>query len=519
MTSSTFSTRRFDAVILDLDGVVTKTDQVHASTWKRLFDDYLRGLSERTGTPHPPFDLEQDYVRYVDGRPRYEGVRSFLASRELGMPLGDLSDPPDEPTICGLGNRKNLLFLDHIRSHGVEVYPSVMEFIHQLRNHRLGIGLMTSSKNCREVLDGAGLAQSFDVTVDGNDLLRLRLRGKPSPDALLETCRRLHVRPQRAVLVEDAAAGVKAGRAGGLGLVVGVARKENIDRLLGNGADVVIGDLSELRITPAPPSPVGDLPHALPLVESILARGRRGGLAVFLDYDGTLTPIVARPELAELPEAMRASVRRLAARCPVAIISGRDRVDVERLVGIDAVHCAGSHGLDAAGPGGGSREQEIAARAGIDLDRVESLLRDELFSVPGVAFERKRFGLAVHWREVPEQYRDRVNGAVGAAVERLPDLKIQTGRKVYDLVPKLDWSKGKAVRWLEEALGLDRERILSVYVGDDVTDEDAFCELADRGVGIVVRGGLGTTTAHFRLDDTNEVGQFIEGLARGLSEA
>jgi alpha,alpha-trehalase len=515
--STELSTRHFDAVVFDLDGVVTQTVRVHASAWKQLFDEYLARLSERTGTPHRPFDLEQDYLLYLDGRPRYEGVRSFLVSRELELPLGDLSDPPTCETICGLGNRKNLLFLSHIRQCGVEVYPSTVEFIHQVRSHKLRIGLITSSKNCSEVLEGAGISDLFETKIDGNDLLRLRLRGKPAPDAFVEACRRLQVAPERTVIVEDAVAGVRAGRAGGFGLVVGVARKDNADDLRENGADVVVTDVGQLKLTAASEARVNSLPHALEVVGSIVSRSQRG-LAVFLDYDGTLTPIVARPEQAVMPEATRDTVRRLSKACPVAIISGRDRADVQRLVDIDGIFYAGSHGFDMVGPGGLALSNEQAAHAAANLESMELGLRSELSAVPGVTFERKRFGLAVHWRHAREVDLPRVRHAVDSAVEAVPSLTIQSGRKVFDIVPNLEWHKGRALRWLEDALGLDRGCVVSLYIGDDVTDENAFRELAARGVAIVVRGGLETTTAHFRLEDTTEVAKFLDRLARGLGD-
>ncbi len=353
---------QFDAAIFDLDGVVTRTARVHAATWKRLFDDYLRDRSARTGEPFREF-TEADYRAQVDGLPRYDGVAAFLASRGIDLPRGDPSDPPGSETVCGLGNRKNALFRQVLEADGVEVFASSVDLIRRLRGAGLKTGLVSSSRNARAVLDAAKLTELFDVIVDGNDAARIGLKGKPDPDAFLLAAEHLGVAPARSAMFEDALSGVAAGRAGGFGLVVGVDRAGHGEELHRAGADIVVADIGELRASaefrPEMRAERGArilLPgHIAPLL-----RGRRP--AVFLDYDGTLTPIVARPELAVLSDDMRAAVRRLARSCPVAIVSGRDRADVERLVGIGELVYAGSHGFDIAGPGGLRIEHETGRR-------------------------------------------------------------------------------------------------------------------------------------------------------------
>jgi beta-phosphoglucomutase family hydrolase len=242
----TVTPERFDAVLFDLDGVLTDTAKVHAACWKTMFDEFLRSRATRTGEAFRPFDSDTDYKRYVDGKLRYEGVRSFLQSRGIHLPYGNPSDPASHATICGLGNRKNELIQEVLATDGVEVYERSLPFVHHLRSVGMRTAIVSASRNCPAVLAAAGIASLFDVRIDGEVASRLHLAGKPAPDTFLEAARQLGVEPARAVVVEDAISGVQAGRAGQFGLVIGVARKGEADALRENGADVVVTDLSEL---------------------------------------------------------------------------------------------------------------------------------------------------------------------------------------------------------------------------------------------------------------------------------
>jgi beta-phosphoglucomutase family hydrolase len=234
-----------DAVIFDLDGVITQTAKVHAAAWKTMFDGYLKERAAKEGTPFEPF-TDADYRRYVDGKPRYDGVRDFLGSRAITLSYGEPNDPPERETVCGLGNRKNALFLRHLQEHGVEAYPSSLEFVRELGARGLKTALISASKNCREVLAAAGIPDLFETVVDGVVSAKLGLKGKPEPDIFLEAARRLEVNPNRAAVVEDAIAGVQAGARGNFALVVGVDRTHEAAALLENGADIVVADLAEL---------------------------------------------------------------------------------------------------------------------------------------------------------------------------------------------------------------------------------------------------------------------------------
>lgn len=235
----------FDAALFDLDGVLTKTARVHATCWKHMFDEFLHDHATRHDAPFVTFDIGTDYVRYVDGKPRYDGVRDFLASRDISVPEGDPDDPPDRETICGLGNRKRARFLRALESDGVEVYDGALAFLRQLRRIGLKTAVVSSSTNCQAILQAAGIVDLFDLRVDGDVARRLHLRGKPEPGTFLEAARQLGVSPSRALVVEDAVAGVEAGRAGHFGLVIGVDHHGDPEALRLAGADVVVDDLAE----------------------------------------------------------------------------------------------------------------------------------------------------------------------------------------------------------------------------------------------------------------------------------
>ena len=496
--------RLHDAVIFDLDGVVTRTARLHAAAWKAIFDEYLQ---RRADPAQAPFDLASDYRRYVDGKPRYDGVRSFLQSRGIALPEGSPDDPPERETVSGLGNRKDARFLQLLGEKGAEAFDSTLALIRALGRAGIRTAVVSSSRNCVAVLESVGALDLFDAKVDGVDAEKAGLDGKPAPDIFLEAARRLGVSPRRAVVVEDALAGVEAGRAGGFALVIGVDRAGQADALNAHGADVVVKDLAEVSVeeTALPPSALASLGA---IVESF---GERPP-ALFLDYDGTLTPIVERPELAELSEGMRGVLQRMAALCTLSVISGRDLQDVRARVGVRGIWYAGSHGFDIAGPGGAGHAPEAARAALPQLDEVEAELRERLQDVSGVLLERKRFGLAVHTRMVESGRENEVEAAVDQALVHRKLLRKGRGKKVFELLPDIDWDKGAALNWLRKALNLGDET-RTLYVGDDVTDEDAFRVLEDRGIGIVVTEAARPTAARYSLGNPRQVEQFLDALA------
>jgi len=234
------------ACLFDLDGVLTQTAKVHAAAWKQMFDDYLRRRAAQTGEAFVAFDPVRDYDEYVDGKPRYDGVRSFLASRKIALPEGGPDDPPGAETIHRLGDSKNEIVLGLIRAHGVEPYEGSVRYVKAVQAAGLRRAVVSSSTNCRDVLLAAGIQELFEDVIDGIVAERDHLRGKPAPDTFLAGARALDVEPAEATVFEDALAGVEAGRAGHFGFVVGVDRVGQADALRAHGADVVVADLADL---------------------------------------------------------------------------------------------------------------------------------------------------------------------------------------------------------------------------------------------------------------------------------
>ncbi len=236
-----FDWRAFEAVLFDLDGVITPTAEIHEHAWSELFADYDY--------------TEADYLRYIDGKPRYDGVRSFLASRHVVLPDGEPTDPPGVDTVCALGNRKNELFNTILERDGIEPYPGSAATLDLLAEHDVAAAIVSSSKNARTVLDAAGLGERFDVVVDGTVAAEHHIAGKPAPDMFTYAAGRLGVAPHRAVVVEDAVSGVAAGAAGGFAVVIGVDRGAGVPALLAHGATFVVADLADLLARDTPGAP------------------------------------------------------------------------------------------------------------------------------------------------------------------------------------------------------------------------------------------------------------------------
>jgi alpha,alpha-trehalase len=408
---------------------------------------------------------------------------------------------------------------------GVTIYDSSIHFIRQLQSKNVKTAAVCLNTSCRKIIEVAEIAGLFDIVVDGQEAEAHRSDGEPPADVFLQAARRLGVRPQRAAVVAEAPAGVQAGKLGGFACVIGVDRTDQAAALADSGADLVVGDLCEVRIdepleSPAAGKIADKLPSALERTEEIGARLCSCIVAVFLDYDGTLTPIVRRPEEAELSETTRRVVRKLAKYCPVAVVSGRDLTDVRDLIGIDGLYYAGSHGFDIAGPGDRHHEHPDGVRRLPQINKAEEELRSRLNRISGCRIERKRFAVAVHYREVAEEDITAVEDAVNAVHKASSGLRLAGGKKIFELQPDVDWNKGRAVRWLlEDALNLTGSSVMPIYIGDDLTDEDAFRELRDDGIGILVDDtGQGNSTARYGLHNPHEVRLFLRWLTGRLQQ-
>jgi trehalose 6-phosphate phosphatase len=424
-----------------------------------------------------------------------------------------------EPVIIDPRRHDAVLFdLDTVVTAERRVFDSSVTLVRQLQEIGVGTAAFSadtfSADKCQDVLTAADIGDLFDVRVDG-----------PFAAAtLVEEAEHLATRPGRCVVVAKGPAAVAAARDAGFALVVGVDRTGHRDALRRVGADAVVADLSEVAVRTGDRrmSQLPDALQALGLAEGLRARQP----AVFFDFDGTLSDIVDDPESARPAPGAAEAVQKLAAQAPVAILSGRDLADVTERVGLPGIWYAGSHGFELTAPDGTHHQNDAATAAVPMLESAATQLREKLGSIPGVVVEHKRFGVAVHYRNAA---RDRV-GEVAAAVRAVGQrdgLRVTTGREVIELRPDIDWDKGKTLRWVIDHLQGASFRagsapLVPIYLGDDITDEDAFDAVRHDGIPIVVRhndDGDRATAALFALDSPARVSEFTDRLARQLSDA
>jgi len=514
-TDFVLSTETCDGVVFDLDGVITQTAKVHAKAWKKLFDTYLENRAARENQEYIPFDADKEYRTYVDGKPRYDGVESFLKSRGIDLPRGNPSDDPGKETIYGLGNKKNEIFNASLQKQGPEVYEDTLSLMYELKKQGWKMAVISASKNCIPVLEAVGISDWFDTVVEGVLSQELGIKGKPEPDIFFEAARRMSVTAQRTAVFEDATAGVSAAKKGGFFQVIGVNRADNDGILKKAGADVVFSDLCDIRINdrrPVRKKQMASLPPALDHIPEILQQAEQRKIALFLDYDGTLTPIVNDPDKAFLDENTRQTLEKVAGKWVVAVISGRDLQAIQNFVQLDNLYYAGSHGFDISGPADLTLEMQKGKEFLPVLDKARGHLEKKLTRIPGAAIERKQFSIAIHYRNVKQTDTQSVKQAVRHVQAEHPELRITEGKKVFELQPDIEWHKGKALTWLMEKLTLHLDTYYPMYMGDDITDEDAFESLKTIGTSIVVKGSSHPTSADFVLENTRETAAFLENL-------
>jgi trehalose 6-phosphate phosphatase len=417
------------------------------------------------------------------------------------------------PVIIDPRRHDAVLFdLDAVLTAEGSALDSTVTLVRQLQEAGVGTAVFSSSRNCQDALTAAGIGDLVDVHVGG----------------LVEAADRLGARPGRCVVVASDAAGVTAGRDGGFALVIGLVtgqdRTGHRDELRRVGADTVVADLREVTVR------TGDR-RMSQLPDALQALGLTAGLttrqpAVFFDFDGTLSEIVDDPDSATPAAGAAEALQKLAAHCPVAVLSGRDLADVTKRVGLPGIWYAGSHGFELTAPDGTHHQNDAAAAAIPVLEQVAAQLRDQLGPIPGVVVEHKRFGVAVHYRNAARDRVAEVATAVRAAGQH-HSLRVTTGREVIELRPDIDWDKGKTLRWVIDHLHsagpqAGNAPLLPIYLGDDITDEDAFDAVRHDGVPIVVRhhdDGDRATAALFALDSPARVAEFTDRLARQLSAA
>ena len=377
-----------------------------------------------------------------------------------------------------------------------------------------GIGVATaahsSSPLCEHALKAAGVDDLFGVCIDG-------IAGEHGTAVLEEAVRRLGVRSQRSVVVEDTDAGVTAGRNGGFAVVIGIDRTGHADDMLRGGADVVVADVAEISVRVGDKR-ISELPNALESYGQLIGITSARESVLFLDYDGTLSPIVSDPGAARLGDGAAEALELVSEVCPVAILSGRDLADVRSRVGIPGLWYAGSHGFELVGPDGTHHCNDAAAVFVPVLARAAAELSQALAQIPGVRVEHKRFAVAVHYREVAPEHVDEIV-ALAHQLSQRDGLRVTSGRMLVELRPDLDWDKGTTLAWIRDRIDPSGS-LVPIYIGDDLTDEDAFDAVRFDGIGIVVghdEDGDRRTAAHFSLQGPPQVREFIQRGSRWLA--
>lgn len=505
---------QIEALIFDLDGVITQTRKTHKKAWKEMFDNFFKEYGKR----QKPMS-EYDYLEYIDGKPRYQGVKSFLNSRDISLPYGDPSDEPGFDTICALGNIKNDLFNKVLDRDGVQIYEDALESLKKWKQLGIKTAIVSSSKNCKKIIEVAGIEDLFDTRVDGVISQEIGLKGKPDPDIFTEAAKNLDANPAKSVVFEDAISGVKAGQAGFFGLVIGVNRFNNAKALIENGADITIDDFSELDLFNEDiiedyfTSQFNPIFPGNKEVFNILTKNKP---AIFLDYDGTLTPIVPRPEDAIISKEMKQTLKELAKIFTVAVVTGRDKEDVENLVGLKELIYAGSHGYIITGPDGLYMEHPDSKKIIPELDKIEKeitpLLQEK---TKGTQIDRKKYAIGIHYRNARKEDEKTVYEIANEMIEKYPGHKLGEGKKIVEIKPDIDWHKGKAIEWIMEALNISgKNNTIPVFIGDDITDEDGFKTIKKDGIGILVGGHGQKTDAEYSLKNVYQVREFFNELIK-----
>lgn len=503
--------KKIQAILCDLDGVVTQTASVHAEAWKEMFDSFLEQYAKENNLPFEAFDITTEYYKYVDGKARHEGIRSFLKARNIELPEGE--EDSLKPSIHSLGKQKNERFQALLRQ-GVKTFPRSVEQLQKWKAKGYKIGVVSSSKNCLKILETAGLQDLFDVRVDGLIAEEQSMKGKPAADTFAYAAEMLKIKPQQIAVIEDAAVGIEAAKNGGFGLSIGILNEKNLKEIQAAAPDAMIHDLQQLSWKEACmryPVDYEQLPDACIDLQALLKMLDRRQLALFLDYDGTLTPIASSPEKAILSTETRQILQLLAQKIKITIISGRDKEDVRNKVGLKELFYAGSHGFDIEGPEHTQIHHQAGEKYMADIRKIAEELEEKL-RFKGLFIEPKKYAVAIHYRHVAAEEVGELKQEVQKILEHYPDLKTGKGKKIIEVRPAMEWDKGYAMNWIAAALEVAPDNSLQLYIGDDLTDEDAFRALPYEGIGILTGFHDAPTYADMKVKDTDEVRQLLKAL-------
>lgn len=503
-----------EAIIFDLDAVMKNIAEIHKQAWEYTLNPLLLKRNAHS------FQPEYEYDVFLAGKTRFQGLSDFLQYRKIDIPTGKPGDEVNEETRYGLSKQKNKYFLELIKQEEESIYPDIERQIKKWKKAGMKIVITSSSKNTRDMLRASGLYRYFDMVVDGIIASTLGLRSKPHPDILMEAGRQSSINPENTAVIDVTLSGVRAANDGDFGIVIGINRRGKRKLLLDNGADLVVSSLDDVHIYRSQaeePQVYQSLPSALKEGEDLFDSIKNHQPAIFFDYDGTLSPIVDHPEDAIISDEMRQKLEELSRHTKVAIVSGRDMEDVKKLVNLEGIIYAGSHGFRIQGPGNLEMEHDESQAIISLLDGAENEINEQIRGMKGVMIERKTYAIAVHYRNIEDESKvDQLKENLEQYVNKNNNLKLGYGKKILELKPNIDWHKGKAVFWLLEALDLNQKEVLPLYLGDDITDEDAFKALADKGIGVLVGRHDEPTAAKYYLRNVYQVRQFIEKLIEVL---
>jgi trehalose 6-phosphate phosphatase len=501
-----------EAVILDLDSIITNMATLRIKSWEKTFRRYIKENNSKS----TPFS-KRDYNMYFEGRPEFNSLLNFLGSRGILLPEGTDKDPVNANTIWSLYKLKRQIFTEILEKDNMELSANVGNALRDWRSAGLKCGVVSSGWDCRTVLEKTDFSDQFDILIDDFIMKERGLGDKLFMNYLLEVAKELESSPERCVVIVDSLKGVQAGTVGNFSLVAGVDHKNMRKVLIENGADIVVDDIKHIDLNNKELKMffIEFAPSLFTNLEDFFSLFRNKRPALFLDYDGTLTPIVKNPSEAVLSEDMRSVLTNCSKMLPVAIISGRDLDDLKQLVRISNIIYGGSHGFRITGPGGLYMEHPDSDKILPGLNGIEDKLH-KLFDnkIAGIKIERKRYAIAVHYRNVAEEDVPFIIREVENTIDQSSGFRKGEGKKVIEVRPDVDWHKGRAIGWLLERREFNAgEEVIPIYIGDDLTDEDVFENLPESGIGILAGFHGGKTSARYSLKNVYQVRLFIEMLA------
>lgn len=506
------------ALVIDMSEVIIRTAEINKTAWEIVFNEFFK-----VNNLEQSFSGE-DYQTWFEGKTKFDRTRQFLNSRNIHLPFGSQNEPANFETICGLEKKKSKLFSHLLREGQLQVYEKAVERIKNWKEKGLKTAIVSSDENFKKAIKRTELKGLFDVKIDGHISRKMGLKEKPEADLYLQATKELGFPPEDCILFDDSEAGVQAGSKANFGLVVGVSRRKNRKQLSENGADIVIDNFNELDIFNDPEIRMWFSQQTAPFASQYVKFGEAISSktpVLFLDYDGTLTPIVPNPDDAIISDEMKSVIKNCATKFTVAAVSGRDMDDLKQKINLDELIYAGSHGFRISGPDGLYHEHEKTIEILPHLDKVEKLLKQKFEGIiPGVLVERKRYAIAIHYRNASMDDFSEIKNKVNNSIKNTEGLKVDEGKKILEVKPAIDWNKGKAVFWILEKLGFtDREKYIPIYIGDDKTDEDAYEALAGWGFGIQVGPGSVPSAAYFKLKNVYQVRILLKELAQSVASS